>query len=337
MKKFISLFLATVTLFALSLSACGGEKGQVGVKYYQEGSMIVQAMLSDEETIGLVPEPAASNLIKKAQATQGKTLYRLDLQELYDADSKAYPQAVMMVKESVLATYGSVIDTMLSEITDNVSWVKANAVSAVTSIKSKFEASTLAAPALSETAIDGCKIYSQRASDAKSHVKNYLNEIIAIDQSSAKAVNDDFFYTGSANGTSAKTTLTVSAPDGAPALAIAKFIADNETFGTELTFNYNVIKSNTIPVVYRGAQADIIIMPVNIASKFYNTDSNASDPYKMVSVITHGNFYIISTEKITVDDLKGKQVAVPNQNAVPDWTFRLTMKKYNLEVYNVEG
>ena len=131
--------------------------------------------------------------------------------------------------------------------------------------------------------------------------------------------------------------MTVSAPDGAPALAIAKFIVDNETFETELTFNYNVIKANTIPVVYRGAQADILIMPVNIASKFYNTDSNTSDPYKMVSVITHGNFYIISTEKITVDDLKDKQVAVPNQNAVPDWTFRLTMKKYNLEVYNVEG
>lgn len=336
MKKFISLFVAIISLFAMTFVGCGNEAGKVGIKYYADGSQIVQAMLSDEESIGLVPEPAASNLIKKATA-QGKTLYKLDLQELYDADAKAYPQAVLMVKSSVLASYGSVVNSMLQKISDNVSWVKTNATDAVTAIKSKLEASTLSAPALSESAVDGCKIYPQSSADAKQQVQNYLNEIISIDVNSAKAVDNSFYYSGVVNGSTEKTTLSVYAPDGAPALAIAKFIHDNEKFGTSIEFNYNVILANTIPAIYRGGNADMMIMPINVASKFYNTDSNVNDPYVMVSVITHGNFYIISTEEITVQDLKDKRVAVPNQNAVPDWTFKSMLKKHNLEGYNVEG
>ena len=56
----------------------------------------------------------------------------------------------------------------------------------------------------------------------------------------------------------------------------------------------------------------------------------------MVAVITHGNFYIISTEEIIVNDLKGKQIAVPMKGAVPDWTLQMTLKKYGLQCVTVE-
>ncbi len=339
MKKVLAFILSIICCcLTVSFSACdNNRKGQVGIKYYAEGANIVSAMLSDEETIGLVPEPAASNLINKA-AQQSKTIYKLDLQELYDADVKAYPQAVMMVKSSVLATYPNILE-VLSGIDGNVNWLKqeGNATEAVNAIKTKFEASTLVAGSLSTSAIDGCKIYWQSAIDAKQQVKSYINEIISIESSSAKAVNDDFFYVGSASGDCQKQTISVCAPDGAPALAIAKFIKENTKLVDNLDVSYEVIKANTIPMKYKGGMADVFIMPINLASKFYNTDANVSDPYVMVSVVTHGNFYIMSTQPLTVNDLKDKRIAVPNPNAVPDWTFRVVLEKHGLHYYNIEG
>ncbi len=336
MKKFVCLLLTSVLISAFCFSACAPvQTEKAGIKYYADGSSIVKAMLSDEETIGLVPEPAASNLIKKAKA-QGKTLYRLDLQELYDSERKEYPQAVMMVKESVLARYGETVNNMLSKIEENVSWVKTDTESAVNAVKGTFDATTLSVATLSADAVDGCKIYHQGAYGVKKQVADYLKEIIAIDQAGASEVSDEFFYNGTASGTCEKTTLKVAAPDGAPALAIAKFIKDRENFGTELSFEYSVVKANVLPANYRNGDYDIVILPVNVASKFYNTDANAQDPYKIVSVVTHGNFYIIGTEEISVTDLKGKRIAVPNKGAVPDWTFRMTMKKYGVEVYDTE-
>lgn len=338
MKKFVSLTLALLLISVVGFTACASTPDQTemaGIKYYADGSLIVRAMLSDEETIGLVPEPAASNLIKKAKA-QNKTLYRLDLQELYDSEKKEYPQAVMMVKESVLATYGDTVNNMLSKIEENVSWAKNNPEGAVNAIKGKFDATTLSAATLSEAAVNGCKIYHQNAYGEKERIIEYLSGIIAVDEAGAKAVNDEFFYNGTANGICEKSTLKVAVPDGAPALAIAKFINDGENFGTELSFEYSVVKASVLPASYRNGDYDIVILPVNAASKFYDTDGNSQDPYKIVSVITHGNFYIISTEEMSVTDLRGKRIAVPNKGAVPDWTFRMTMKKHGIEVYDTE-
>jgi hypothetical protein len=297
-------------------------------------------MLSLEENIGLVPEPAATTLMNKAQL-QGRTLYRLDLQELYDKNDKAYPQAVLMVKESVLSTYPDIVSAIQSGITDSVSFAKTNTVYAVNAVKSKLETTTLNPSTLSSQAIDGCKIYFEGALSAKSAVKKYVNELITLNESSAKAIQEDFFYNGTATGTSTKKSLSVYVPDGAPALAISKLIATSSDLGTGLTVNYNVVATTLVPAqlvpAYRGGTADIIILPVNLASKFYNTDGNTADNYKLVSVVTHGNFYIISTEEITVKDLKDKRVAVPQQNAVPDWTFRTVLKKHNLNGVNIEG
>ena len=332
-----SLLILLVSVF--SLSACKSESGDVSIKYYADGAKIVQAMLGGEEEIGLVPEPAATNLIKRANAL-GKTLYRLDLQELYDKDAKSYPQAVLMVKESVLNTYPNIVSALQTAITDSVSFAKTNTESAVNAIKSKLDATSLNASALSESAIDGCKIYFESASSAKTAVKTYVNELIELSESSAKAITDDFFYDGTASGDNQKSTLSVYAPDGAPALAISKLINDNSDLGTGKTLEYNIVATTLVPAqllpAYRGGNADIIILPINLASKFYNAIDNANDPYKMVSVVTHGNFYIVSTEEITISDLKDKRVAVPQQNAVPDWTFRTVLKKHNLNGKNIE-
>ncbi|MBO4251388.1 MAG: ABC transporter substrate-binding protein [Clostridia bacterium] len=126
-----------------------------------------------------------------------------------------------------------------------------------------------------------------------------------------------------------KKTITVYAPDGAPALSIAKFINDNEDFGTGATVSYNVVAAANIGGVMQQGAGDIIIMPVNAASKLYA--ANASDKYKMAAVVTHGNLYVMCKEDLTVEGLKGKVVGVIGQGNVPDLTFRAALVKNGVE------
>ena len=122
---------------------------------------------------------------------------------------------------------------------------------------------------------------------------------------------------------------TFYAPDGAPALAIAKFIKENENFGEEYEFSYSVVSSDKIGGIMQKGTGDFIIMPVNAASKLYKAD--ADNPYKMVSVLTHGNLYIMSKSDSTLESLKGKVVGVIGQGLVPDLTFKYILKKAGIE------
>ena len=136
-------------------------------------------------------------------------------------------------------------------------------------------------------------------------------------------VSDDFFNGNVGASTNSYTKLTVAVPDGAPAIAIAKFINENSKLGTGIAVEYKVVESDKIGPQMAQGKADIIIMPVNAASKLYK----AYD-YKMVSVITHGNLYLLSTEKITKDNLGGKKIGVFGLGLVPDVTLKSVLKKH---------
>ncbi len=126
-----------------------------------------------------------------------------------------------------------------------------------------------------------------------------------------------------------KASYTFVAPDGAPALSIAKFIVDGETFGMTAEFDYKVVSSSTIGSYMQQGTADFIVMPVNAASKLYKAQS--SDPYKMVSVITHGNLYIMSSDGTnSLEGLKGKVVGVIGQGLVPDLTLKAVLSDNGL-------
>ncbi len=334
MKKLLSILTAVVLCVAM-LGAFGckePEKGKVNVKYYATPNDIVPLLLAGNETIGLIPEPAATALTNNAKK-QGKTIYRLDLQELYDSQEKAYPQAVLMVKKSVLGSFVNLAGKLEERITNSVAWAKQNKELAVTAI-SNHGTTTLKAPALSESVIDSCKIYWQGASDAQKSVKEYVNGIIEIDSTKANQVQDDFFYTSSSLTTS-KQEYTFIAPDGAPALAISKLMNDADDLGTGKSVSYSVVTSDLISSKLAKGEAEFVLAPINLASKLYKAHDNF-DHYVMVAVVTHGNFYIMSTEPLTVDDLTYKRVAVPMMGAVPDWTFQMALKKHNISIAVVE-
>ncbi len=130
---------------------------------------------------------------------------------------------------------------------------------------------------------------------------------------------------------------TFYAPDGAPALAISKLIANKENFGEAYDFEYKVVSASNIGLSMTKDKGDFIVMPVNAASKLYassilnGSSIDAADPYKMLSVITHGNLYIMSKGEKTLEDLKGKVVGVIGQGNVPDLTFKAVLKKSEIE------
>ena len=339
MKKIVAILLSVQTLFTVfAFSACDGDKGSVSIKYYNSAAELMPALKNGAVAYGVLAEPAATKLESITKDT--KTWYRLDIQELYDSKTKSYPQAVMLVKESLLNTHKNLINNIADKFAANALWVSENVADAVNAVNSALpnpDSGTevnpsLDAATLTSAAVANCNIRWQSAVDAKTAVKDYLNSIIDIDKISANPATDDLFYDGTAVGEFTADTVKVFAPDGAPALAIAKFIFDNETFGTGKTFEYHVVAANSIAAQVQNGTGDIVILPVNAASKLYN--KNAADPYKLVSVITHGNIYLMCSENITANDLKDKTIGVFNMGGVPDLTFKAVLNKlgYNVEI-----
>lgn len=337
MKKLVFVVLTLIMLIVsvFSFSACK-EKEKVSLKY-SDAPSIMQMLVDDTLDAGLLPEPVATKLEK----VKGKdyTWQRLSLQDLYDEELKAYPQAVLMVKESVLEQYSFLVDEIASRFSDNVAWVKANPSLAVSAVQGKLSTTSLTpASIITSETVENCKIYWQSATDSKQSVTEYIDRMLGIELglgiTVAKQVGNDFFYESQGTQTVDVTgkTFAFYCPDGAPALSIAKFINDSEAFGTNATFDYNVVVAERINEYMNGVSelADFIILPVNSASLLHETAS-----YKMVSVVTHGNLYLMSKQSLTIDDLVNKKIGVIGEGKVPDITFKSILKNKGIEYITV--
>ncbi len=107
-------------------------------------------------------------------------------------------------------------------------------------------------------------------------------------------------------------------PDGAPAVALAQFMAEGYD-NTEFT----VVQSSTIVQEFTSGNYgnyEMAIMPVNAAATLYNKDAGV----KLLTVNTHGNlFFVGDGDEIEPNDLIGKRIAVIGEGAVPDYTLRM--------------
>ncbi len=130
-------------------------------------------------------------------------------------------------------------------------------------------------------------------------------------------------------------SIKVYAPDGAPALALAQMITGNSKLGQ--TTEYHIADPSAIQGFVTGKQeADICILPVNLASKLLGTGEN----YKLLGTVTNGNLFLLKKAQnadITrenISALVGKTVGVVNLAAVPGLTFELILKDCGVE-YNI--
>ena len=117
--------------------------------------------------------------------------------------------------------------------------------------------------------------------------------------------------------------IRVYMPDGAPAIALSKFMHE----GYADTVFTVVPHGEILRARVASGDADLAIMPINAAAALYNNGVKI----KMLSVNTHGNLYIISKNADSADmeiaDFVGSRLAVIGQADVPGLTFRMLFDK----------
>ena len=129
--------------------------------------------------------------------------------------------------------------------------------------------------------------------------------------------------------------LSVSAPDGAPIMALSYMMK------TDNDYNYSVVSGSDIPVIFTKAEQDFVIAPTNAGMKL----SIAQKKYKIIATTSWGNLYLVGTgeakplaECSSIDEFmaqfNGQEVTSIGADQVPDKSFKhlLTQKGINCTV-----
>ena len=131
--------------------------------------------------------------------------------------------------------------------------------------------------------------------------------------------------------------ITVYAPDGAPALAIAKLLKeDTETDGV----SYHVVNPQTITsyVSYKDVSknADICVLPFTTATQRLGKDGR----YQTLGIVTHGNLYILSKNTTPITDisaLSGETVGVLQLQSAPGQVLKSILHKNGVTDVTLTG
>lgn len=126
-------------------------------------------------------------------------------------------------------------------------------------------------------------------------------------------------------------TLTFAAPEGTPALAIARLITDNKSISGK-NVNYKIVNPSNIAKEMQAGLSDIVIMPVNAGATLINKGAD----YKLVSVAVDGSLYLVGKSEtattLTIDEIRGKRIACIGQQGVPGLVFRYILKANNISI-----
>lgn len=124
--------------------------------------------------------------------------------------------------------------------------------------------------------------------------------------------------------------LRVAAPEGTPALAIARLKTDNATLAGH-AMTYEVVSPSLIAAEMSGSKADVVIMPVNAGANLIRQGAD----YRLISVAVNGSLFMVgSTDDggaIERADIAGGKVACIGQGATPGLVFEYVMRSMGLE------
>lgn len=136
---------------------------------------------------------------------------------------------------------------------------------------------------------------------------------------------------GNKKGNGNDVKLTFAAPEGTPALAIARLITDNKSISGK-NVNYKIVNPSNIAKEMQAGLSDLVIMPVNAGATLINKGAD----YKLVSVAVDGSLYLVGKSEtattLTIDDIKGKKIACIGQQGVPGLVFRYILKANNISI-----
>lgn len=126
------------------------------------------------------------------------------------------------------------------------------------------------------------------------------------------------FLTGCTEDAKLKVTL----PNGIPLISVAGTLTE------DIEYN-NVTGPNLLVTAFTSKEADIIIAPINLGAKLYNSGNSS---YKLDSIIGFLNTYIVSIDEplTSLTDLDGKTLAAFGESNIPGITLRCALASENV-------
>ena len=130
-------------------------------------------------------------------------------------------------------------------------------------------------------------------------------------------------------------SITVYAPDGAPALALSYAMSSNIE-----GVDYKIVGAEVIKTTVTGTdkKADVAILPINDATKLLGS----GEDYKLLGVVTHGNFYFLSKDNTVITKenanlLIGKTIGVIQLAKIPGLTLKASLEGLNIPYKELVG
>ncbi|MBO7661881.1 MAG: hypothetical protein J6U01_00760 [Clostridia bacterium] len=116
--------------------------------------------------------------------------------------------------------------------------------------------------------------------------------------------------------------MTVTAPSGAPAIALAVLAAEQPE-------NYTFVAADTSAAAFAKAETDFIIAPVNAGAKLYKAGKST---YKLAAMVSWGNLYIASQkENLKAEDLNGAEITLFGENTINAAVVLYSLKENGIE------
>ncbi len=121
--------------------------------------------------------------------------------------------------------------------------------------------------------------------------------------------------------------MTLSAPNGAPAIAVAGLALENpEAF----TF----VDAETIAAEFANATHDFIIAPVNAGAKLFKAGKST---YRLAAVITWGNLVFASQKKdFSLESINGSALTLFGENTINASVARYVLEKKEIQPASTE-
>ena len=265
--------------------------GKVSLGYVSEGTEFIGGLKAETMHYGVISEPAATQATKNVD---GATKM-FDIQELYNeisGSNSGYPQAALVVKKSFLDAHPGYVKDFVAAFKQDAKWAETNPADALTAIKN---AGSTTLPLLNAEIAKGCNLGFTSAAVAKNELLDFykaLNEVVITEQKEvgvAKMPEDEFFKGEIAGESESGVTAHIYAPYGAPAIGMAKLIADGFAGA-----NFHIVPpANIMESVVNGKDgnpaADIAIMPTNAAAIRYAADKSIV----MLGVTNWGSLYLV--------------------------------------------
>ena len=335
MKKFISALVCAimVTVLFFGFSACADVKQTDKVNLVAING--VQVGTTDNIDFYVVPEPAATAKVNAVKDLK----FVGDLQQLYGGEN-GYPQAVAVVKNHLLDS--DFCARFSDKLTESANWLlSADTKIVADAVQSHLTVGmtpTFNAGNLTAQVIKSCGVRFTYGESNVREIIDFVDKLNSVSETSFGNASENFFIGNVYPDALYSGKVKVYAPDGAPALALAKLMTEETAFGDSVEAEYNVVDASTIQTYVTGANpaADICVLPVNLAVKLLGS----GEKYKLLGTLTHGNLYILSKDgtpitRENISSLKGKTVGVVNLASVPGLTFKLILKNSGVEYTEV--